>query len=195
MTKQVEFFFDFGSSNSYFAHTQLPKIAERAGAEIVYRPFLLGGVFKASGNTTPMAVSSKANWMVQDMKRFAKRYGVPFKFNPHFPINTITLMRGAIWTQENDQLLPYAKAMYQAIWVDERNMNNQDEVSKVIETMQIDPMQFREAVANQDIKDKLRINTDEAVKRGAFGAPTFFVGAEMFFGQDRLDFVEEALNK
>ncbi len=195
MTKQVEFFFDFASPTAYLAYTQLPKIAEKAGAKIVYRPFLLGGVFKTSGNTTPMTVPQKAVWMAKDMERFAKRYDVPLKFNPYFPLNTIEIMRGAVWAQEIGKLQPYVDAMYKAVWVDERNMGNSTEILNVVEAIPMDPKEFAKAISNQDIKDKLRANTDEAFERGAFGAPTFFVGDQMFFGQDRLDFVEEALRK
>ena len=194
MAKQVEFYFDFGSPTTYLAYTQLPKIAERTGAEIVYKPFLLGGVFKASGNQTPMAVPAKGAWMGQDMPRFAKRYGVELAFNPHFPINTVTMMRGAVWAQEQGILPKYCDAMFQAMWVDQINMGEIEEVVKVLKSIDIDPEQFQAAVSDQAIKDILRATTEEAVARGAFGAPTMFVGEEMFFGQDRLDFVEEALS-
>ena len=100
MAKQVEFYFDFVSPTTYLAYTQLSKIAQRTGAEIVYKPFLLGGVFKASGNQTPMAVPAKGAWMAKDMDRFAKRYGVDMVFNPYFPINSINIMRGAVWAEE-----------------------------------------------------------------------------------------------
>ena len=194
MAKQVEFYFDFGSPTTYLAYTQLPKIAERTGAEIVYKPFLLGGVFQATGNQTPMAVPAKGAWMVQDMPRFAKRYGVELAFNPHFPINTITMMRGAIWAQEQGILSKYCDAMFQAMWVDQINMGDIEELVKVLKTIDINPEQFQAAVSNQAVKDQLRASTEEAVAKGAFGAPTLFVGEEMFFGQDRLDFVEEALS-
>ncbi len=193
MTKRVDFYFDFVSPTTYLAFTQLLKIAEKTGAEIVYKPFLLGGVFKASGNTTPMAVPAKGNWMTIDMARFAKRYGVELTFNPHFPFNSIQLMRGAVWALEQGVFDGYVDAMFKATWVKGVNLGEMGEVAKVLEEIQIDPNQFKEGIADQAIKDKLRANTDEAVARGAFGAPTMFVGDEMFFGQDRLDFVEEAL--
>ena len=194
MAKQVEFYFDFVSPTTYLAYTQLPKIAQRTGAEIVYKPFLLGGVFKASGNTTPMAVPAKGTWMVADMDRFAKRYNVPMAFNPFFPINSINIMRGAVWAQEQGIMEKYCDIMFKAMWVDQVNLGDPEEVVKLLEKTDIDTAQFQAAVANQDIKDKLRAITEEAAARGAFGAPTLFVGEEMFFGQDRLDFVEEALS-
>ncbi|MCP4756536.1 MAG: 2-hydroxychromene-2-carboxylate isomerase [Proteobacteria bacterium] len=194
MTKQVEFFFDFGSPASYLAYLQLPKIAAKTGGEIVYRPFLLGGVFKTTGNSSPMAVPAKGAWMGRDLERYANRYGVELKFNPHFPINTVQLMRGAVWAKEEGTLESYATAVFKAVWAEEKNMGDPEVVAKVLETAGVDPVEFSEAVANQEIKDKLRSATDEAVQRGAFGAPTMFVGDDMFWGQDRLDFVEEALS-
>ena len=132
--------------------------------------------------------------MGQDLPRFAKRYGVQLAFNPHFPINTVTLMRGAVWAQDQGILEKYCKAMFQAMWVDQINMGDIEEMVKVLKSIDIDPEQFQAAVSDQAVKDKLRTITEEAVAKGAFGAPTMYVGEEMFFGQDRLDFVEEALS-
>ncbi|MBU2512743.1 2-hydroxychromene-2-carboxylate isomerase [bacterium] len=193
MSKQLEFFFDYVSPATFLAYTQLPAIIERTGAELIYRPFLLGGVFKSSGNSSPMSVPAKGTWLLKDLTRFSKRYNVPMKFNPYFPINTIQLMRGAIWAGEQNTQERYSTAMFRAVWLEEKNMNDPAVVSEVLKSIQIDPEAFVEATSRQSIKDKLRANTDEAVSRGAFGAPTMFVGEEMFFGQDRLDFVEEAL--
>ncbi|MBT4269573.1 MAG: 2-hydroxychromene-2-carboxylate isomerase [Deltaproteobacteria bacterium] len=193
MAKQVEFYFDFVSPTTYLAYTQLSKIAQRTGAEIVYKPFLLGGVFKASGNQTPMAVPAKGAWMAKDMDRFAKRYGVDMVFNPYFPINSINIMRGAVWAEEQGFLEKYCDIMFKAMWVDQVNLGDAEEVAKLLGNTEINLAQFQAAVSDQSIKDKLRATTEEAAARGAFGAPTMFVGEEMFFGQDRLDFVEEAL--
>ncbi len=195
MAKQVEFYFDFVSPTTYLAYTQLPLIAQKTGAEIIYKPFLLGGVFKASGNQTPMAVPAKGAWMVKDMDRFTRRYGVEMVFNPYFPINSINIMRGAIWAQEQGFIEKYCDIMFKAMWVNQINLGDAAEVAKLLGTTDINLAQFQDAVSDQAIKDKLKAVTDEAVSRGAFGAPTFFVGEEMFFGQDRLDFVEEALSE
>ena len=126
MNKQVEFYFDVGSPAAYLAWTQLPRIAQEAGAEIVYRPFLLGGAFQATGNKSPMEVPAKGSYMLEDLKRFARRYGVPFEHNPHFPINTLTLMRGAVGLQlrEPARVVPYVDAVFRAIWVEGRNMGD-----------------------------------------------------------------------
>ena len=193
MTKKIEFFFDVGSPYTYLGHTQLPALVAKTGAEILWRPILLGGIFKAIDNVSPANIQPKAAHMNTDQERHAARYGVPFLFNPHFPIFTIALMRGAIVAQEGGFLAPYLDAVYKAIWVDAKNMNEPDVVGRVLSEAGLDATAIFARVQEQDIKDKLKANTVEAVSRGAYGAPTFFVGADMYFGQDRLDFVAEAL--
>lgn len=193
MSKSVEFFFDVGSPTVYLAATQLSKIAGRHGATVLWRPFLLGGVFKATGNVSPATVPAKSRYMGHDLERFARRYEVPFLFNPFFPVNTLALMRGAVAYQQQGRLDQYIEAIFSAMWVTGKNMNEPTIVAEVLDTIGIGAQEFLVAIAAQDVKDKLKSNTEEAVERGAFGAPTFFVGDEMFFGQDRLDFVEAAL--
>ena len=193
MSKSVEFFFDVGSPTVYLAATQLSKIAGRHGATVLWRPFLLGGVFKATGNVSPATVPAKSRYMGHDLERFARRYEVPFLFNPFFPVNTLALMRGAVAYQQQGRLDQYIEAIFSAMWVTGKNMNEPTIVAEVLDTIGIGAQEFLVAIAAQDVKDKLKNNTEEAVKRGAFGAPTFFVGDEMFFGQDRLDFVDAAL--
>ena len=193
MSKSVEFFFDVGSPTVYLAATQLSKIAGRHGATVLWRPFLLGGVFKATGNVSPATVPAKSRYMGHDLERFARRYEVPFLFNPFFPVNTLALMRGAVAYQQQGRLDQYIEAIFSAMWVTGKNMNEPTIVAEVLDTIGIGAQEFLVAIAAQDVKDKLKRNTEEAVERGAFGAPTFFVGDEMFFGQDRLDFVEAAL--
>ena len=195
MSKAVEFYFDVGSPAAYLAWTQLPRIAREAGAEIEYRPFLLGGVFQATGNRSPMEVPAKGQYMQDDLQRFARRYGVPFAHNPHFPINTLTLMRGAIGLQmrEPARMVPYVDAVYRAIWVDGKNMNDPATVAKVLQQAGFAPEQLLALASDPAVKDHLKAETQEAVARGVFGAPTFFVGQDMFWGQDRLDFVKERL--
>lgn len=193
--KRLEFFFDFGSPTTYLAHTRMTGLAARTGAEVVYRPMLLGGVFKATGNQSPAFIAAKSKWMHGDMQNFAKRYGVPFAHNPWFPINTMLLMRGAVAMQHEDRLAEYANAIFHAMWVEPQNMNDPQTVGAVLAKAGFDPKHMLAAAENQKVKDELRANTDEAVSRGAFGAPTFFIGDRMFFGQDRLDFVEAALTE
>jgi len=195
--KTVEFFFDFGSPTTYLAHTQLPRIAREAGAQLAYRPMLLGGVFKATGNASPVTVPAKGRWMGQDLMRWAARYGVPFTFNPHFPINTLTLMRGATGLQmRQPELFPrYVDAVFDAMWVHPRNLGDAQELAAVLQQAGFDADTFAALVADAAVKAALTATTEEAVARGVFGAPTCFVGGEMHFGQDRLDFVREALTR
>lgn len=197
MTKTVEFFFDVGSPTSYLAFTQLPRIAREAGAELVWRPMLLGGVFKATGNASPVSVPAKGRWMNGDIARWAKRWNVPFAFNPHFPINTLALMRGAAGIQlRAPQDLPrYLDAVFRAMWVEPRNLGDAAELATMLVAVGFDAEAFTAMVADPAVKAALVATTEEAVARGVFGAPTFFAGDEMFFGQDRLDFVREALNE
>jgi 2-hydroxychromene-2-carboxylate isomerase len=192
--QRLEFFFDFGSPTTYLAHTQMPVLAKRTGAEVVYRPMLLGGVFKATGNQSPAVIAAKSKWMDGDLKAFARRYGVPYARNPWFPVNTMMLMRGAVAMQKEGRLGAYADAVFHAMWVEPQNMNDPQVVGAVLAKAGFEPKQMLAAIEAQDVKDELRKNTEEAVSRGVFGAPTLFVGDRMFFGQDRLDFVEEALN-
>jgi len=195
MNRSVELFFDFGSPASYLASTQLPRIAAECGAQIAWRPMLLGGVFKATGNASPIAVAAKGRWMLGDLARWARRYGVPFVFNPNFPLNTLTLMRGAIAVQmQQPQDLPrYIEAIYRGAWVEARNLGDSEVVAQQIAAAGLDAPRILAATADAAVKSALIAATEEAVARGVFGAPTCFVGSEMFFGQDRLEFVREAL--
>ena len=194
MTKQVEFYYDYGSPTCYLAWTQLPGICEVHDAELIYRPMLLGGIFKATDNRTPVSVKPKGAWMFDDIIRYAAHYGVPYVMNPHFIINTLTIMRGAIWAQGADCLEDYNKAMFEAVWVNERNMAEADEISDVMAESGLDSDAMAEAIQQPKLKTELIEVTEEAVERGVFGAPTMFVGDEMHFGQDRLDWVARALD-
>lgn len=195
MAKTFEFYFDVGSPAAYLAWTQVPGIAEAAGARVDYKPFLLGGVFQATGNRSPMEVPAKGQYMLGDLQRFARRYGVTFRHNPHFPINTLTLMRVALGLQMRDpaRMLPFVDAVYRAIWVEEKNMNDPATVGAVLQKAEFDPQQLLALAAQPEVKEQLKAATQEAVARGVFGAPTFFVGKDMYWGQDRLEFVKEAL--
>ena len=195
MVKRVEFFFDFGSPTSYLAYTQLPRITAECSADLVWRPMLLGGVFKATGNASPVTVPAKGRWMFDDLARNAHRYGVPFKFNPAFPINTLTLMRGAVGLQmrQPDAFERYVDVIYRAMWETARNPGDPDVLAATLDAAGFDTPAFTALVADPAVKAQLVANTEEAVGRGVFGAPTFFVDKQMFFGQDRLEFVREAL--
>lgn len=195
MTKTVEFFFDVGSPAAYLAWTQLPAIARASGATIAYKPFLLGGVFQATGNRSPMEVPAKGRYLQADLERFAQRYGVPFRHNPHFPINTLMLMRGALGLQMRapERMPAYVDAILRAIWEDGRNMNDPATVASVLQQAGFDPEQLLALASDPQVKEQLKTVTQQAVERGVFGAPTFFVDGALYWGQDRLDFVKEAL--
>jgi 2-hydroxychromene-2-carboxylate isomerase len=193
--KTIEFWFDFGSPTTYLAHTQLPRIAREAGAELVYKPMLLGGVFKATGNASPVTVPAKGRWMGADLQRWAAHWGVPFAFNPHFPINTLTLMRGAVGLQMKRpaDFSRYVDAVFQAMWVAPRNLGDVGELAAVLGGIGVGADEFVALVGDPEVKAALVAATEAAVAKGIFGAPTCFVGQQMHFGQDRLDFVREAL--
>jgi 2-hydroxychromene-2-carboxylate isomerase len=193
--KTFEFWFDFGSPAAYLAFTQIPSIEAETGAKAVYRPMLLGGVFQATGNHSPATIPAKGKYIFNDFNRYAKRYGVPFNNNPHFPINTLLLMRGAagMLEQQPEQFLAYCSAVFQAIWIDALNMNDPTTVGAALHKAGFDPQKLMVLANDQATKDALKTATTEAVSRGVFGAPTFFVNDQMYWGQDRLDFVKEAL--
>lgn len=195
MSKTLEFFFDVGSPTTYLAATQLPRIAAEAGAGLRWRPMLLGGVFKATGNQSPVLIPAKGRWMLADITRWAAHWGVPFAHNPHFPINTLALMRGAVALQQRSDadFRRYLDAVFRALWVDRRNLGDAAELAALLGTIGIDPQAFAGWTAEAAVKAALIANTEEAVERGVFGAPSIFVGDELFFGQDRLEFVRQAL--
>ncbi|MFZ2652188.1 MAG: 2-hydroxychromene-2-carboxylate isomerase [Burkholderiaceae bacterium] len=196
MTRSVEFFFDFGSPASYLAFTQLPKIAAECGAQVVWRPMLLGGVFKATGNSSPVTVPAKGRWMFDDLSRWARRYGVPLAHNPYFPVNTLLPMRIATGLQmaQPEDFARCCEAMFGAMWRDPRNLGDPTQLAATLTQAGLDADAAIALAAQAQVKARLITSTEEAVARGVFGAPSFFVGDRMFFGQDRLDFVREALS-
>ena len=191
--KNLEFYFDFGSPASYLAWTQLPKIAEENNANLIMIPMLLGGVFKATGNNSPATIASKGKWMNKDLKRHADMYGVKFVLNEFFPINTLYLMRGALAANKLDIFHKYIEGIYLGIWVKNLNLGDTDVLRNYLEELKINSDKLFDLSQNDEVKNELIKNTEEAVKRGVFGAPSIFVGEEMHFGQDRLNFVEKAL--
>jgi 2-hydroxychromene-2-carboxylate isomerase len=193
MTHQVEFFFDYGSPFSYLADTQLAALERRTGASVVYRPMLLGAVLKETGNASPITVPAKGRYMGVELQRWARRYGVPFAANKFFPINTMRLMRGAVAAQHAECFAEYHRAIYPAFWVDSANLGEPEVIRAVLDKAGLNADLILARIEEPDVKEQLRLNTEEAVRRGVFGAPTFFVGEEMFWGNDRLMFVEEAL--
>lgn len=195
MARTLEFYFDYGSPYSYLADTQVEAIARRTGATLVRKPMLLGGVFKATGNHSPAELPQKSAWSGFDMPMWARHYGVPFQRNPFFPVNTLALMRGAAAAQLDGLFERYHPAVFKAMWVEGRNLNDMKEVAAVLTAAGLDAGKFGARIQDQDVKDGLKTTTEEAVARGVFGAPTCFVDKMMFFGNDRLPFVELALKE
>lgn len=194
MSKTIEFYFDFGSPTAYLAHKRLQQLKAEYSCSIDYKPVLLGGLFKASGNMSPVTVPAKGKYMMtQDLPRFAKLYQVPLGFNPNFPINTLNLMRGAVAALGQNYFDNYVNAVYDAIWVKGENMGELDVVSQVLTDAGLDAQQIIAGTQDPEVKAALISNTEAAVERGCFGAPTMFVDGDMFFGQDRMQFIEMAL--
>lgn len=192
---QVEFFFDVISPYSYLAYFELQKIAVRQQADIIWRPVLLGAVFKATGNSSPIEVPAKARHAMVDLKRWAAHYQIPFRMNKAFPFNSLMLMRGAVGLQMRDPalFLNYVDVIFKAMFGEPRNLSDLQEVEAVLKEAGIDPQLVLSLAEDEAVKTKLKTDTQDAVARGVFGLPTFFVGQDMYWGQDRLLFVEQAL--
>jgi 2-hydroxychromene-2-carboxylate isomerase len=196
MPRTIEFLFDYGSPFSYLASLQLSGFARRNNATVIYLPILLGAVLKATGNQSPMAVPAKGRYMAIELRRWAARYNVPFRANPHpFLGNTIILMRGAVAAQKHGNFGLYHDLVFKAVWAEAVDLGDEAVRKRLLERAGFTPAVFAAAIEAQEVKDELRSNTDGAIARGVFGAPAFFVGDELFWGNDRFDFVEEALRK
>lgn len=200
MTQPVQFVFDFGSPNAYFAYRALPPLLERTGATLEFLPCLLGGIFKATGNQPPwMAFSqipAKLNYMQTEIHRFAARHGIDaFRMNPNFPVNTLMMMRGAVAAQEEGQIADYVEVCMTAMWERELKMDDAEVFAKTLGEAGMDAAALLAATQDPAIKAKLAANTESAVERGTFGIPTFFLGEELFFGKDSLPDLEFALSQ
>lgn len=197
MAKTFEFLFDFGGPNSYLAHKMLPDICARTGAEAVYVPILLGGLFKLTNNQAPLMryadTPAKRDYEMLEFDRFVKAHQLPFKMNPHFPINSLHLMRGAVAAQHLGCFMPYVEAVMAAMWEDGANTGDPAVVRQVLENAGLDGATLLARADNPEVKAELAANTEDAAARGAFGVPTFFVDGEMFWGKERLAQVADAL--
>lgn len=192
MPGTIEFLFDFLSPASYLAHCRMKGVVARTGADVVYRPIFLGGVMQATGNRPPGTVAAKGAWMRRDFDRFAARDGITFTMNPHFPLNTLPLLRLATVLAGDPRFMAFVDAAFDAMWREPRNMADPVEIERLLTATGFDAAELLAASDEPAIKDSVKAATDAAVARGVFGAPTFFVGGEMWFGQDRLDWVEAA---
>ncbi|MFL5322467.1 MAG: 2-hydroxychromene-2-carboxylate isomerase [Myxococcaceae bacterium] len=195
MPGKFEFFFDFSSPYSYLASTQVEAVAKRAGATLIWRPFLLGGVFKTTGNIPPVHNAYKARYLLKDLQNWCEHYGLPpLKFPEEFPINSLKAIRLAIAVDRAGHLAPFVHAVYRRVFEEGRDISDVEILRGTLRGLALDPEPLLAQVELPEIKDALRRNTDEAVGRGSFGAPTFFVNDEdMYIGNDRLMFVEKAL--
>lgn len=194
MAKTLEFFFDYASPYSYLASEQLEAVVQRTGVEVRWRPFLLGAVFKATGNVPPITTPSKGLYLAKDLDDWARYLGLPaFRMPDDFPINSLKANRLGLVAAEQGRIVPFSQATFRAAFVHGRDLNSPAVLAELAREAGLEPEKALARTEHQEIKDALRRNTDEAVSRGAFGAPTFFVGEQMFFGNDRLMFVERAL--
>ena len=197
-TVQAQFLFDFGSPNAYLCHKVLADIESRTGVRFEYVPILLGGLFKLSNNRSPAEafadIPNKRAYDKLEVQRFiARHHLVRFKFNPHFPVNTLKVMRLAVAAQAQGCGTQYIEAMYAAMWEQARNMDDPDEIASVMRDAGLDETELVAKAQEPEVKARLAANTQSAFERGAFGSPSFFVGNELFFGKDRLREVEEEI--
>ena len=200
MAPRIEFYFDFGSPNAYLAYKVMPALEQRLGTKVELKPALLGGIFKATGNQSPgvtlAGVPTKAAYERKESDRFIARHQLTaFRFNPAFPINTLHMMRGSMLAKRLDLFEPYVAAVYAGMWEQAVNMGDLDVYHRVLADAGLPTQAFVEHVADPEVKAALVASTEEAIGRGVFGSPAFFVGDEMFFGKDRLREVEEEFTR
>ncbi len=188
MSKPIEFYFDFISPYSFISYIKIKKISKKHNIKFNFKPILLGGLHNLHNIKAPAFIPAKAKFMIRDCKMIAEKNKISFKFNSYFPIKTLGLMRGVLIAEEDNIQSHYIEKIFEAIWVDGLNMNDQNIIDKVLKNMQINPKTFFLRSLNQNIKDQLKKKTDEAFQKGIFGAPTFFVNNKLFWGQDRLEY-------
>jgi 2-hydroxychromene-2-carboxylate isomerase len=195
---KVEFHFDFGSPNAYLAELVLPEIEHRSGVKFDYVPVLLGGLYKATGNMSPFdslrGIKNKPEYNALETQRFLRRHNITkFKLNPFFPVNTLTLMRSAIAAQFEGMFESYFRAAYHHMWIEPKKMDDPQIFREAFISSGVEIDRLIARAQQDDVKKKLIENTSDAVARGSFGSPTFFVGKEIFFGKDSLRDVEEEI--
>ena len=195
MIKPFDFYFDFISPYSFLAHKEIKKIENKIGIKINYRPILLGGLHNLHGIKAPAFIPAKAKHMVRDCKLIAERNSVKFKFNSYFPIKSLNLMRGVIVAEEDNIKNSYIENIFNSIWQDGLNMNDEIIFQKVLKHQNINPKTFSLRSTSSSIKDSLRKKTNEAYEKGIFGAPTFVSNNKVFWGQDRIEFALKEARK
>ena len=198
MAPSVEFHFDFGSPNAYLSHRVIPAIEARTGAPFEYVPVLLGGVFKATGNVSPavslQGIQNKPEYTALETRRFLSRHGIDdFRGNPHFPVNTLGIMRGAIAARREGCFDRYVDEVFRHMWCDPKKMDDPDVIRAALEESKLPVDALVEGMQDPAVKQELIANTEDSVARGVFGSPSFFVGGELFFGKDKLDDVEREI--
>jgi len=195
---KVVFLFDFGSPNAYFSHKVIPEMERRTGAKFTYVPVLLGGIFKLTNNQSPVqqfaGVKNKPQYQQLEIERFIAKHGLmQFRMNPFFPVNTLQIMRGAVAAETAGVLAPYVDAVYHHMWEAPKKMDDPGVVAAALAESGLDAETLMALSGTPEIKNQLLRNTSEAVERGVFGIPSFFVGPELYFGKDRLRDVEEEI--
>ena len=195
---KVEFQFDFGSPNAYLAEVAIPGIEKRTGVKFDYVPVLLGGIYKATNNMSPFdalrGIKNKPEYQALETQRFIRRHNIAkFRSNPFFPVNTLMLMRGAVAAKMEGVFEPYFRAAYHHMWEEPKKMDDVETFQSAFKSSGIDIDKLFARAQQDDVKKKLIDDTTDAVNRGAFGSPTFFVGKEMFFGKDQLRDVEGSI--
>jgi 2-hydroxychromene-2-carboxylate isomerase len=195
---RVEFLFDFGSPNAYFAHKVIPEIEKRTGATFTYVPVLLGGIFKLTNNQSPVqqfaGVKNKPQYQQLEIERFIARHGLTqFRMNPFFPVNTLQIMRGAVAAEGEGVLARYVDAVYHHMWEAPKKMDDHAVIRAALAESGLDGERLMALAETSEIKNRLLRNTSDAVERGVFGSPSFLVGSELYFGKDRLRDVEEEI--
>ena len=195
MIKSFDFYFDFVSPYSFLAHKEIVKIEKINKVKIRYKPILLGGLHNLHGIKAPAFIPAKAKHMIRDCKLIAEKNNIKFKFNSYFPIRSLNLMRGVLIAEEDNYKSYYIDSIFNAIWQDGLNMNDESIIQKILKNLNVNPKTFQLRSASSSIKDSLRKKTNEAYEKGIFGAPSFVTNNKIFWGQDRLEFALNEANK
>ena len=195
MIKSFDFYFDFVSPYSFLAHKEIIKIEKKNSVKIKYKPILLGGLHNLHGIKAPAFIPAKAKHMIRDCKLIAEKNKIKFKFNSYFPIKSLNLMRGVLVAEEDNYKSYYVDSIFNSIWQDGLNMNDENIIQKVLKNLNVNPKTFLLRSASSSIKDSLRKKTNEAYEKGIFGAPSFVANNKIFWGQDRIEFALNEANK